>query len=196
MSSQIRWGRSAPYKKGGNDMKAKIAGTCVLGAIAFAAFVSAAQAQIFPTRSIPVIAPWSAHDATDMQLDPILVSDSDKERSADFDEHDRTLGTLIFRDEFQRFHIWDGRDGWNVTGGPQWGGPLSVAPPSIVNRVTPQGTEPFNYDLGWYLDPSFQPATVNPFSADDGVLLIKAAESISALSRSRSRNPRSRHPTL
>jgi Glycosyl hydrolases family 16 len=174
MSSQIRWGRSAPYKKGGNDMKAKIAGTCVLGAIAFAAFVSAAQAQIFPTRSIPVIAPWSAHDATDMQLDPILVSDSDKERSADFDEHDRTLGTLIFRDEFQRFHIWDGRDGWNVTGGPQWGGPQPIAPPSFVHRVVPQGTEPFNNDLGWYLDPSFQPATVNPFSADDGVLSIKA----------------------
>ena len=112
-------------------MKAKIAGTCVLGAIAFTAFVGAAQAQIFPTRPISVIAPWSTHDATDMQLDPILVSDSDKERSTDFDEHDRTLGTLIFRDEFQRFHIWDGRDGWNVTGGPQWGGPLSVAPPSI-----------------------------------------------------------------
>jgi beta-glucanase (GH16 family) len=146
-------------------MNAKAAGICIFGAIAFTAFADIANAQNFSIRPMPFFAPWAAHDATEMPLRPITISDSDEDRDADFDQHDRTLGTLIFRDEFRHFQIWNGRDGWDVTGGPQW---------TALGRVVPQGTEPYNNELGWYLNPSFQPPTVNPFSADDGILSIKA----------------------
>lgn len=93
------------------------------------------------------------------------IADADAGPGVDFNASGLTLGALIFRDEFQAFHIWNGQTGWNVTGGPQW---------SALGRVVPQGTEPFNNELGWYLNPNYKPKTIDPLSVAGGVLSIKA----------------------
>ncbi len=71
--------------------------------------------------------------------------------------------TLLFQDEFQSFDSWDGTRGWKVTGGPQWAG-----------RIIKPGTMPFNYEIGWYLDPTWKNATPNPFVSAAGKLTINA----------------------
>lgn len=81
---------------------------------------------------------------------------------------------LTFQDEFQSFHIWDTatKTGWDVTGGPQWINAPLVG--GLFGRVTSQGTFPFNNEQGYYLNPNYVPATVNPFSVQNGILDIKA----------------------
>jgi len=76
-----------------------------------------------------------------------------------------TASAPIFSDAFDSFTIWNGKSGWAVTGGPQW---------STLGRVVPQGTEPFNNELGWYLNPNYRPKTVDPFSVAASRLSIKA----------------------
>ena len=71
--------------------------------------------------------------------------------------------SLLFQDEFQSFEIWNGQRGWNVTGGPQWKG-----------RIIRPGTMPFNYEIGWYADPTWELAKVNPFVLRNGKLAIRA----------------------
>src|SRR4051812_466582 len=88
----------------------------------------------------------------------------------DIDPQDLTgTATLTFADEFNTFQIWDGMTGWDTTGGPQWGA-----------RVDAWGTNPYNNELEWYVDPTYQPsngepALPNPFSIADGILDITAA---------------------
>lgn len=86
-----------------------------------------------------------------------------------------------FHDEFNSFQTWNGltgsaAEGWDVTGGPQWSNfPFKDSTGTLIaERVTAQGTFPFNNEKGYYLNPSYTPATVNPFSDHNGILDIRA----------------------
>jgi beta-glucanase (GH16 family) len=70
---------------------------------------------------------------------------------------------LTFEYQFRDFEVWDGKKGWDTSGGPQWSG-----------RVTASGTMPYNDELEWYVNPSDR-RLPNPFSATGGVLNITAA---------------------
>ena len=78
-----------------------------------------------------------------------------------------------FHDEFKRFDTWNGHSGWDVVGGPQWADfPFKTASGSVfADRVTTQGTFPFNNEKGYYLNPT---STFSPFSVHDGILDIRA----------------------
>lgn len=78
---------------------------------------------------------------------------------------------LTFADEFATFRQWNGAEGWEVTGGPQWSG-----------RVTASGTLPWNNELQWYVNPQAGSGLPNPFGIADGTLHITARPADAAVS--------------
>lgn len=123
-----------------------VIGACLAGSIACAATIAAAQAQNAAAPGFPALSYGDAGSR------PSLVA--------------RAKRTLpVFSDEFQTFRIWNGQTGWSVTGGPQW---------MALGRVVAQGTEPYNSELGWYLNPKYLPKTTNPLIVSGGYLTIKA----------------------
>jgi VCBS repeat-containing protein len=81
---------------------------------------------------------------------------------------------LTFDDEFNSFQTYSAATptGWDTVGGPQW---------ANLGRVNlyASGTEPFNNELQWYVDPNTAGGTQpNPFSASNGVLDITAAPAV------------------
>jgi beta-glucanase (GH16 family) len=80
--------------------------------------------------------------------------------------------TQTFDDEFDYFQTWDGLAGWDPFGGPQWA--------NAGRLLDPSGTEPFNNELEWYVNPTYVPPEgqqplPDPFSVSNGVLSITAA---------------------
>lgn len=74
---------------------------------------------------------------------------------------------LSFQENFSSLHLWDGHHGLDAVAGRQW---------SDFGHVDVNGTRPFNYEQGFYVNPDSQLGKlVNPFSIDHGVLEITAA---------------------
>lgn len=72
-----------------------------------------------------------------------------------------------FSDNFNSFNTWNGHHGLDTVGGPQW---------SDFGHVSPDGTKPWNYEQGFYVNADSSLAKlVDPFSVDHGVLTITAA---------------------
>ena len=89
-----------------------------------------------------------------------------------------TPASLTFEDEFNSFQTWNGSTGWDVVGGPQWANNGRLKDPS--------GTEPFNNELQWYVNPNYvvvsgQQTLPDPFSVSNGVLDITAAQANPAI---------------
>jgi beta-glucanase (GH16 family) len=129
-------------------------------------------------------------DSSDLQTDNFFSLDEGKFRFSDTEtrsestdestgRHHRSGPT--FHDEFNSFQTWNGltgtaAEGWDVTGGPQWSNfPFKDSSGTVfAERLTAQGTFPFNNEKGYYLNPSYTPATINPFSDHNGILDIRA----------------------
>lgn len=138
-------------------MTTTVVGACLAGSIACAATFAAAHAQDLA----------SMRPARDGRSSPSALSTLSYANAAPLSGFamPRKPGPPIFSDDFQTFRTWNGKTGWNVTGGPQW---------SALGRVIAQGTLPYNNEMGWYLNPNYFPRTTTPLTAANGLLSLKA----------------------